>query len=66
MEKIYVGYDTIVLEERKCRICNSTYKYDKEDGSDLGCCCQECEEDWIAFENDQINFYTDLEEWEEV
>lgn len=54
----------IKLEERTCRICQSIYKYDIEDGSDLGCCCQECEEDWLAFEA-EMEETINLIEWEE-
>jgi hypothetical protein len=40
------------IEERTCRVCGGKYQYPKDDGSDLGCCCDACEEDWILFETD--------------
>lgn len=41
------------MEERTCHICGNTYMYAKDDGSDVGCCSQECEEDKVEKEMEE-------------
>jgi hypothetical protein len=53
------------MENRTCRVCGCVYLWDYECGSDLGCCCSKCEDDWLAFEADMEKEPFSLFEWED-
>jgi hypothetical protein len=43
LDNDYEQIDCDQIEERICCVCGNKYLYPKNDGSDLGCCCNECE-----------------------
>lgn len=65
MEKIYVDGMVLSLSVRTCRICGAKYKWDTQCGSDLRCCSEACESDWLSYIEDMEKEPIQLVEWEE-